>query len=195
MKTCGKCKQEKDIINFCNRKGEKDGKHRYCKSCLNGDFNKYYHSSGRKNSSYYKQYREENKEYFRKYCSDHYHANKDLYREWNKNKYHSDFGFRLKHTVASRIWHALKTYEDLKNDRTIEYLGCSIGEYFTYLENQFDQNMNWENYGEYWEIDHIKPIDSFDFNIEENIYACFHYMNTRPLNKTENKAKSNKIIK
>jgi hypothetical protein len=69
-----------------------------------------------------------------------------------------------------------------------------MGEYFTYLEQQFDSNMNWNNYGEYWEIDHIKPIDSFDLTVEENIYQCFHYSNTRPLNKTENKAKSNKII-
>ena len=110
MKICKKCEQEKSLDNFCNRKGEKDGKHRYCKSCLNGDFSEYYHTSGRKDSPYYKQYREENKEYFRKYCSTHYHSTKDIYREWNNMKYHSDFGFRLKHTVASRIWHALKTY-------------------------------------------------------------------------------------
>jgi hypothetical protein len=194
MKTCRKCNQEKPLSNFCNRKGEKDGKHRYCKSCLNNDFTQYYHTSGRKNSDYYKQYREENKQYFRKYCSNHYHTNKDLYREWHKNRYHSDFGFRLRHTVASRIWHALKTYDTLKNDRTIEYLGCSIGEYFVYLEKQFTPEMSWGNYGIYWEIDHIKPVDSFDFTIEENIYVCFHYTNTRPLNKTENQIKSNKII-
>lgn len=194
MKICKKCNQEKNFDNFCNKKNEIDGKHRYCKSCTKKQNDVWYHNTKNNRSEYYKQYRETNRDYFRKYCFEHYHSNKDLYREWNKMKYDSDFGFRLKHVVASRIWYALKTYENLKNDRTIEYLGCSIGEYFTYLEQQFDQNMDWNNYGEYWEIDHIKPIDSFDFTIEENIYRCFHYSNTRPLSKTENKAKSNKII-
>ena len=193
MKHCKKCNQEKHLDDFCNRKGEKDGKHRYCKLCLNHDFTKYYHTSGRKNSIYYEQYREENKQYFRKYNNNHYHTNKELYREWNKNQYHSDFKFRLKHITASRISHALKTYDILKNDRTIEYLGCSMGEYYYYLEQQFTNRMSWDNYGSYWEIDHIKPIDSFDFNIEENLYICFHYTNTRPLSKKENRIKSNKI--
>ena len=178
---------------FCNKSSEFDGKHRYCKSCQKKSNDSWYHDNKNNRSQYYKQYREKNKEYFNIYCNNHYHTNKDLYREWNKMKYSTDFDFRLKHIVASRIWHALKSYENLKNNRTIEYLGCPIGEYFSYLEQQFDENMNWENYGEYWEIDHIKPIDSFDFAVEENIYLCFHYSNTRPLNKIENKIKSNKI--
>ena len=138
MKQCKKCNTTKPLIEFCNRKGEKDGKHRYCKNCLNSDFKEYYHKSGRKNSDYYKIYREENKEYFNKYCSNHYHSNKELYREWNRNKYQEDIGFRIKHIVAARISAALKTYQVLKNDRTIEYLGCSIGDYMNYLESMFE---------------------------------------------------------
>ena len=52
--------------------------------------------------------------------------------------------------------------------------------------------MNWDNYGEYWEIDHIKPISLFDLTIEDNMYKCFNYINTQPLEKIENKIKSNK---
>lgn len=193
MKQCKKCNITKPLTEFCNRKGEKDGKHRYCKNCLNSDFKKYYHESGRKDVDYYKKYREENKEYFNKYASNHYHTNKELYREWNRKKYQEDAGFRIKHITSARISQALKTYQTLKNDRTIEYLGCSIGEYVEYLEKMFDENMTWENQGEYWEIDHIKPISSFDLNIEENLYKCFHYKNTQPLEKTKNRQKSNII--
>jgi hypothetical protein len=192
MKKCKKCNIEKPLTDFCNRKGEEDGKHRYCKPCLNQNFKTYYHTSGRKESDYYKTYRDQNKEYFNQYCNNHYHTKKELYREWNKNQYHTDISFRIKHVTSARINEALKTYQTLKRNRTIEYLGCNMDEYTQYLEYQFTSEMNWDNYGEYWEIDHIKPVDSFDLNNEENLYKCFHYLNTQPLEKTKNREKSNK---
>lgn len=193
MKLCKKCNIKKSLDDFCNRKGEVDGKHRYCKICLNSNFKTYYHTSGRKKSIYYKQYRENNKEYFNKYCTNHYHTNKDLYREWNRNQYDTNIEFKIKHIVSARIHSALKTYQTLKRDRTIEYLGCSIEEYANYLESKFTPEMTWENQGTYWEIDHIKPIDSFDLNDENQLYEAFHYTNTQPLNWKENREKSNKF--
>ena len=53
--------------------------------------------------------------------------------------------------------------------------------------------MDWNNHGSVWEIDHIIPCDSFnmlDFNQQKQ---CFHYTNTQPLFKKENRIKSNKI--
>lgn len=193
MKICKKCNTKKPLIDFCNRKGETDGKHRYCKSCLNGDFKTYYHTSGRKDSDYYKQYREENKEYFNQYSNNHYHTNKELYREWNRTQYNTNIEFKTKHIVSARINSALKTYQTLKQNRTIEYLGCSIEEYTKYLESKFTPEMTWENQGIYWEIDHIKPIDSFDLNDENQLYKAFHYTNTQPLHWKENREKSNKF--
>lgn len=193
MKKCIKCNTEKPLTEFCNRKGEVDGKHRYCKLCLNQDFKSYYHSSGRKDSDYYKTYREQNKEYFNTYCHNHYHTKKELYREWNKTKYDTDLKFKLKHITSSRISQALKTYQTLKQNRTIEYLGCSMEEYTQYIEKQFTLEMTWENYGIYWEIDHVKPIDAFDLNDENQLYEAFHYTNTQPLSKLDNRKKSNKF--
>jgi len=193
-KTCKKCDNSKPLTEFCNRKGEKDGKHRYCKSCLNGDFKEYYHTSGRKNSEYYKTYRKENKEYFNNYSHNHYHNNKELYRVWERERYATDLPFRIKKLVAARIHLALKTYQTLKKDRTIEYLGCSIGDYCNYLESKFDGKMNWDNQGDYWHIDHIKPIASFDLNNEKELYKCFHYTNTQPMEALENRLKSDKIL-
>ena len=192
MKQCKKCNIEKPLIDFWNKTNEPDGKHRYCITCQKESGKTYYHSSGRKESDYYKTYREQNKEYFNNYSNNHYHTKKELYREWNKNKYHTDPSFRIKHVTSARIFEALKTYQTLKRDRTIEYLGCTMEEYTQYLEYSFTSEMSWDNYGTYWEIDHIKPIDSFDLNIEENLYKCFHYLNTQPLEKTKNREKSNK---
>jgi hypothetical protein len=194
IKQCKKCNTEKPLEDFCNRKGETDGKHRYCKICLNGNFKSYYHTSGRKKSDYYKIYRDQNKEYFNQYCHNHYHTKKELYREWERNRYNTDIPFKIKKVTSARISEALKTYQTLKRDRTIEYLGCNMEEYTQYIENKFTPGMDWNNHGTYWEIDHILPIDSFDLNIEENLYKCFHYLNTQPLEKTKNREKSNKVI-
>ena len=186
------CNTTQPLTEYYKKSESKDGKHIYCKTCMKSEKEKYYKKTKHSRSDYYSQYREKNKKYFNEYCNNHYHTKKELYREWNNNKYAKDVGFRIKHLTSSRIHAALKTYQLLKTNQTLEYLGCTIEEYYIYLENQFDKNMNWDNQGEYWEIDHIKPISSFNLNNEDELYKCFHYLNTQPLEKKENREKSNK---
>tara|TARA_B110000977_G_scaffold144989_1_gene183999 strand:+ start:330 stop:830 length:501 start_codon:yes stop_codon:yes gene_type:complete len=64
-----------------------------------------------------------------------------------------------------------------------KYLGCNIKEYKQYLEQKFTDKMNWDNYGTYWEIDHIIPTSKG---------GSFHYSNTQPLSVTENRSKGNR---
>ena len=45
--------------------------------------------------------------------------------------------------------------------------------------------MNWDNYGSYWEVDHIIPLSKG---------GSFHYSNTQPLTIRENREKSDRII-
>ena len=81
-----------------------------------------------------------------------------------------------------RLNHALKN--NFKSGKTLELLGCSIKEYSVYLEKQFDKNMNWGNYGTYWEIDHTIPLSKD---------GSFHYTNTTPMTVSENRSKNNKL--
>ena len=190
MKKCKKCNKEKELDNFCNKKNEKDGKHRYCKLCMKGESDNYYEISKKERADYYKQYRVENQEYYKNYNKIHYQENKEWYRNWERERLKNDLGFRLKKVVAARINDALRVYNKVKLDRTIEYLGCNMEYYTQYLESKFTPIMTWENYGTEWEIDHIKPICKFDLLNEEEMYECFHYSNTQPLNKVENREKS-----
>lgn len=195
MKKCKKCGNEKPLTEYCKRKGEKDGLHRYCKGCMNGEFGNYYNTTRKHTGKdYYKQYREENKQYFNEYSNQHYYENKEMYREWNRNKSATDPIYRLKHSINANININLRKYLQIKHDRSLSYLGTTMEEYCQYLEQQFTPEMTWENYGSYWEIDHILPIDSFDLSNEQQLYECFNYKNTRPLHWLENKQKSNKII-
>tara|TARA_B110001452_G_C14960348_1_gene335841 strand:+ start:88 stop:588 length:501 start_codon:yes stop_codon:yes gene_type:complete len=64
-----------------------------------------------------------------------------------------------------------------------KYLGCNIKEYKVYLENKFTDKMSWDNYGTYWEIDHIIPTSKG---------GSFYYTNTQPLSVKENRIKGNR---
>ncbi len=78
----------------------------------------------------------------------------------------------------------------------MEILGCSIEQIRAWLEYNFDDDMNWENMGSYWHIDHVKPCASFDFaEDEEDIYECFGWKNLRPCEGTENISKGDKVDK
>ena len=112
----------------------------------------------------------------------HYHSNKDYYRQWNRDKMDTDPLFRLRKSISALINHHLKKG---KSKRTLDYLGCTIQEYKAYLEPMFTPEMNWNNYGNYWEIDHIFPLAKG---------GSFHYTNTQPLTITENRVKSDKLV-
>ena len=53
--------------------------------------------------------------------------------------------------------------------------------------------MSWDNYGE-WEIDHIKPINSFYYQSTDDLSfkECWKLENLQPLWKCENKEKANR---
>lgn len=94
---------------------------------------------------------------------------------------------RLKESIRTRIYNGLKSDKDRSTE---QYLGCNISEYKLYLEPKFTPEMSWDNYGTEWEIDHIKPICSYDLSNENKLYECFHYTNTQPLTIQDNREKS-----
>jgi len=82
----------------------------------------------------------------------------------------------------------------LKNNKTKNssfYLGENIKKW---IEFNWDDEMEWENYGKYWEIDHSLPINCFDMNDEDDVKICFSWMNLMPLSKSINLKKSKKIL-
>jgi len=94
--------------------------------------------------------------------------------------------------LRNRIWKVLKG--NVKSARTIELLGCSIEFFRNYLEAQFKEGMNWNNYGHKgWVVDHILPCASFDLSKPEEQLKCFNYKNLQPLWESENLHKSNII--
>jgi len=99
---------------------------------------------------------------------------------------------RFSSNVRSRISHALGRHS--MGTTRHELIGCSYKELCEHIEQQFDEFMTWDNYGKYWEHDHIIPVDAFDLSDTEQQKLCFHYTNIRPLEIPKNRKKSNKRV-
>jgi len=69
-----------------------------------------------------------------------------------------------------------------------EILGCSREYLAKHLESKFDENMNWSNYGSYWEVDH--EIELFRCHDVQDFELINHFTNLRPLEKNKNRMRN-----
>ena len=69
-----------------------------------------------------------------------------------------------------------------------EILGCSKLYLAKHLESKFDENMNWSNYGSYWEVDH--EIELFRCHDVQDFELINHFTNLRPLEKNKNRMRN-----
>jgi hypothetical protein len=58
---------------------------------------------------------------------------------------------------------------------------------------QFDETLNWENFGINWQFEHILPIAYFDFSNEDDLKLCWNYINIRVDSFQPNASRGSKI--
>lgn len=187
IKSCSKCKLEKDISNFYKNKAQKSGYHNNCKTCLsalkkiyvesNKDLiktkNKIYRETHKEDKKIKdKIYRESNKieiKNKRQLNSDRnkkYYQNldkkitKEKRRQYTIKKSKTDVFFKLKKVISNSILSSFRKSKFPKNGKTIEILGCSVESLKTHLESKFEPWMSWSNRGLYnGEINYGWDID------------------------------------
>ena len=59
------------------------------------------------------------------------------------------------------------------------YFGLSIEGFRNWIEIQFTDALNWENFGLAWQFNHVVPVAYFDFSIEEDLLLCWNFINIR----------------
>ena len=183
-KKCTGCKNVLPIDDFGINRVKTGQRKARCRDCVTLFRNKIKRSETDRDRYHNRGGREKAKVSYEKYKPKR-NANR---REKTKN----DPQYRLDHNYRTRIYHALRQNGQSRTGK-IKYLGMSQDIYNQWLEYQFDENMTRDNYGTYWEIDHVKPCASFDLTKEENIYDCFDWKNTRPLEKTANTSKGDTV--
>jgi hypothetical protein len=211
MKKCNECQLEKDFIYFNKDKSRTDGYSYKCKECLKQIYHKLYNNNKEKylskSKKYYgsnkeehilrnKKYVQNNKEKYLVYQQNYFNSNREKIKQYKNtyvnNRYKTDSKFKITILLRSRFRSALKDQNIIKSQNTLDLIGCSLQKLKTHIESQFKPEMNWDNHGNIWEIDHIKPCSSFDLTDIEQQKQCFHYTNLQPLFKTENRQKYNK---
>lgn len=74
-----------------------------------------------------------------------------------------------------------------------KYIGASPLEVKGYIGSWMLPEMNWNNYGDVWVIDHIAPVRLFDMTNESDLSLCWHYKNIMPLLRKDNLYKEGDI--
>lgn len=131
-----------------------------------------------------------NKEYINKKCSEYRKRNRikisNLQLNYMKNRRKIDKIYDLTLSIRGIISKTFRRSRYKKKSRTFEILGCTYEDFKLYLENKFEDWMNWENRGLYngelnygWDIDHIIPVSSA--KTEEELIKLNHYTNLQPL--------------
>jgi len=213
IKKCCKCKIDKSIINFGKLKSSPDSYRYDCKDCRKNHriLNKekiqikqkeYYNENKQELLEKNKKYRLENieqinkqrKEYrereeIKKHTKEKNQEYLPIKKEKIKQKRKENLNFQISEILRSKVHKMIKG----KKTSYQNIVGCDIDFLKKWLEFRFDKNMNWDNLGKYWEIDHILPISAFNFNNENEKNICFHWTNLQPLSSFENKSKSNHL--
>ncbi len=103
-----------------------------------------------------------------------------------RERYANDDNYRMRQRIHSDMWKV--TRGTLKSGRMFDLLGCSIEHLSAYTESLFLDGMSFDNLGE-WELDHVRPLYSFDLTDEAQLREACHYTNLRPLWRQDNRGR------
>ena len=176
---------------------------------------------------YKKQYYEINKEQILQKQKDKRDANREEYRRKSRERYHNNIeecrhksneyakrpevkekiNNRMKYRRHNDVLFMLKTrmrkyvircVHSKRDKHTFDILNYTPEQLRNHLESQFIDKMDWNNYGTYWNIDHIKPLSAFNFFNEDGtinydiVKEANALMNLRPILTSDNSIKGAK---
>lgn len=177
MKTCNKCKQEKEYIEFCNNKNSSDGKNYICRLCKKDLDKQHFIKNKEKLTKTNIEWSRNNREKRRELDKLWRNNNREKIQNINK-KYRTN----NPHYKIRNLWHNLKKKNFNIKDKQNEYFNIIKN----HIESQFTHNMNWINI----EIDHKIPVTWF--KIETSSTLINDLDNLHPLLIEDNRNKLNK---
>ena len=197
---CKSCRKEYNLKNTDKTKVY-DQKYKGLNKDRHKDYDKQYYLSNKPEIlEYQKLYKINHKEEIDQYNIETREKHIEYIRNWRllNPKYHQKYKskrkqhdpvFRLYDNIGCSIRNSFKNCINgkfSKSKRTQDILGCSLYEFYQFIESKQEEWMNSDNYGLYngefnygWDLDHIIPLSSA--KTEEDIYKLNHYTNFQPL--------------
>ena len=193
VKVCSKCRIVQMRTNFHKNNQSLDGLRSICKSCC-----RIYYIENRDHQleyskRYSKRYQEQNREKILEYMKRYNQEHREQHCEYQKNRRQTDLMYKFATNLRSRTYYAFKTQNVIKNNKTLDLLGCSQQFFKNWIEFQLYGDMTLDNYGQVWHIDHCLPVSSFDLFNEDEMKRCFNWKNLRPMYSKDNIEKRDKI--
>jgi hypothetical protein len=99
----------------------------------------------------------------------------------------------LNRVIRSNFNLRIKACNIIKDGHIFDMLGYSVFDLKKHLEKQFTSEMSWENFGSYWNIDHVVPISWFKTK-KQVICKGWALNNLQPLENKVNWSKNNKFV-
>ena len=123
---------------------------------------------------------------------------RDYFRVARKYRWVNDPQFRMRKILRNQLenivhYHRMRGWKNGRGKK-LKRLGLTSTQFIEWIESQFREGMEWENYGSLWEFDHIFPLDKVDLTVEFNVLVVQNYRNIRAILKEEHKAKRTKIF-
>lgn len=73
------------------------------------------------------------------------------------------------------------------------YFGIDINTFRKWIELQFKEGQEWENFGNSWQFDHVIPLVYFDFGKEDDLKLCWNFINIRVESVKNENNKANRV--
>jgi hypothetical protein len=176
-------KPDSIICNVCGlEKTEFRINRKKCLDCEREHGRKY-----RKETDTAKIWVENNREKMSQMQHEWYEKEKKTIREKRNQRMKDDplFNLGIKHRTALRNF--------IRNNlKTSKYVNCDSEQFCKWIQFQFTDEMNWDNYNKQWVLDHVVPIDTF-LTEKYSSEIVFHWVNVQPISKKDNLVK-NKYI-
>lgn len=191
-KKCYTCQTIKEVDAFCKDKNGIGGIKNNCRDCMANFRKQYYAKNKDKENRAGKEYKIKNaircKELNKKWIKE----NPDKVKA-RKRRYYLENMKNPKFKIEINMARAINKRVKLdKHDKKLkDILGYSTEELMAHLESKFKPEMNWQNHGTYWHIDHIRPKSWFKYSSvdDSEFKACWALSNLQPLEASLNCSK------
>ncbi len=100
-------------------------------------------------------------------------------KKWTAQTEVTDSLLRLREKRKWQLGFRRYVLERMPSEAYAPYFGLDIETLRTWFELQFEEGLDWENFGKAWQFEHIIPTSCFDYSNEEDLRLCWSFINLR----------------